>query len=646
MTERTTKTTRRRLLKGAAATGVLYGGVGTASAVEIDGVIGTASDATGEATEQTVYPPEIEEIVSPLALNPTIATGRETLRIELDASVAVDDPSVTISPTFGSVRSVSDLAVESVDAATSELWIDDGERSVTVVEARLPPVAETVGVGRAPTVTPGLYDVTVSWDGGEDTQPRSLALRTAYPTAPTVYVVSDAHAGDPRAMSDAIERSADEGSPEPLLFRYENVVGVGTDTERWGAFRRAVAEVSVLDPDLVIFPGDLAFGQDVPKKFYQEYADAYEMLSALRAPVFTALGNHDGYVQGTTDGKELYRNYVGPWYYTRELWDGFRLTCIDTYDWNRLDRLGVSYGVSAWGGQVRSEQLDRLRSRLVEWREDDPDGTHVAFGHHSPAWRQDEGNDLDSAFEDAPVAEQVGRGVGDVATGGTGAQAWRGEGRLETRDLLSEVDTLAYFGGHAHRDRLSRVVGEDIVYTPVGDPDLARYDRDDELVDADQDALEAELVGGDGTLYVEATTAASGTSQYWGWRPVSIDTSAESLDPRTLGYPADEAFIEDAALDPDSWPVEHAPLGRYSHPSFALDAERLDTDGDTAGVCVRNDLKSPQSGTLLLSVPDAAGVDVDGGELVWRRRGEDTQDVTVAYDVDAESDHEIRVIPR
>ena len=652
MDERTADTTRRRLLKGAATTGLLYGGVGAAAADELDDAVGTAADATGEATEATAYPPKVREVLAPLALNPTIETGGETLRVELDASVDAADPTVTVRPTFGSVRPETDLRTVAVEAGeASDLWIDgrpgeegydeDGRRPVTVVEAELPPVGETVGVGAAPTVAPGLYDVAVSWDGGEDVQPRSLHLRESYPDEPRVYVVSDAHAGDPRAMADALERSADEGSAEPFLFRYEQVFGVGTGTERWGAFRRSVAEVSALDPDLVVFPGDLAFGQDAPKKFYQEYEDAYAMLSTLRAPVYTALGNHDGYVQGTTDGKRLYRNYVGPWYYSRELWDGFRLTCLDTYDWSELDRAGVSYGVSAWGGQVRETQRERLRELLEAWYDPDADQTHVSVSHHSPAWRRDPDNEVKSTGEGTPGAEQVTRGSSDFATGG---QSWSGEGRTETLALLSAFDAVVHFAGHEHRDRLSRVDGGEVVYTPTGEAGLVRYDHGTGEV-LDDDADPAALTGGGGTLFVDATTASSETGQYWGWRYYDVEAGAATLDPSAFGYPADEAFLEEAALEPESWPAAHAEYGRYAHPSFRFDAERLETDGDAVAVEVRNGLATAQTGTLLLSVPDAPGVDVDGGEVVWRRRGDDRQDVTVAYDVDAESERVVRVRP-
>lgn len=650
MTDKSRNTTRRRLLRGAAATGLLYGSIGVGAADEqdpLDEAVGTASSTTGEVGE-VVYPPKIETIRSPLAMNPAIHEGGETLRLELDSETGVADPTVTVQPTFGQVRPETELDAIVVGEEPSDLWLDEGRPEMTVIEAELPPVVADAASAGQP-LTPGLYDVTVSWKDGEesDTQPRSLSLRETFPDEPRIYVVSDAHAGDPRALQSGLEESAAEGDPDPFLFRYENVLGVGTDTERWGGFRRAVAEVSALDPDIVLFPGDFAFGQDAPGKYYQEYADAYAMLSGLRAPVYTAVGNHDGYIQGETDGKAIYHEFVGPWYWSRELREGFRLTCFDTYDWAELDRLGVSYGVSAWGGQVREEQLERLGLVLREWREATPDGTHVSFSHHSPAWRQDEGNPAHDEADGTPVAEQAARGAGDYAVGSSGAQKWRGGGRLETRDLIGSVDTVLHLSGHEHRDRLSRETDDgDIVYTPEDEVGLGRYDREDADVAGDysQAELETALTDGEGTLYVDATTAGSETTQYWGWRAYDVD--GDAVDPSAFGYQPDdpEAFLDERAVEVGTWPAEHAALGRYSHPSFEFDIERLATD-DAAAVRIHNGLESEQEGTLLLSLSFEARPAVEGGDLLWRRVGDGRQDVTVAYSVDAASEQDLRVSP-
>ena len=73
-----------------------------------------------------------------------------------------------------------------------------------------------------------------------------------------------------------------------------------------------------------------------------------------------------------------------------------------------------------------------------------------------------------------------------------------------------------------------------------------------------------------GPLFVEATTAASGTTQYWGWRVVSpsLDrtrAAGDRVDKEVLGYPATNQFLDGRALEPD--------LGLYSTPSYLLNAE-------------------------------------------------------------------------
>lgn len=629
-----TRTTRRSILTVAASAGLL-GGAGTAAASPleepIDDVLDTTMDVTADLADEFCSP-DIETLVSPLAFLPSIREPGERLRLELDSDApvdAVDDVTVTIRPTFGDVQPEAVLEVLEVDAGRSDVWRDEGARNVTVVHAEAPAL-ETEG-----RLTPGLYDVNVAWDGGDEGQPRALQLVESFPDEPTVYVVADSHAGDWRATADAIPKAAEAGDPEPFLFRYEHTLGTGTDTETWNGFRRAVAEVSALDPDIVLFPGDLTFGQDVPGKYLQEYMDAYEILSELRAPVYTTPGNHDGIVQAPLDGLELYRQFMGPTYYSIDVRPGLRITSVNTYDWGELDRTGISYAVSAWGGQVRDEQLARLRETLREWREANPDGTHVAFGHHNPTWRQDDDSLLKTLGQGIPLLEQVTRGVVDIATGG---QRWAGSNRVELRELLDEVGTTVYFCGHSHQDRLSRLVGDgDVVYTPDGEATLERMTRDDESVSDRYELADLvdQLLEGEGTLFVNSTTASSGTDQYWGWRRLELPGGTDALDPSAFGYPIDDELLEEWTADPDDWPWEHNYLGRYSHPSFTLECDEVEMDG-VAALVVKNESRVAHSGTLRMGLPDCETVDVEGGDLEWRRRGEDSQEIGVAYEVDAE----------
>ena len=75
---------------------------------------------------------------------------------------------------------------------------------------------------------------------------------------------------------------------------------------------------------------------------------------------------------------------------------------------------------------------------------------------------------------------------------------------------------------------------------------------------------------GEDSLFVEATTAASCTTLWWGWRVVSLslDRTPAAGDRghiEALGYPATNEFLDGRALEPD--------LGLFSTPSSLLNAE-------------------------------------------------------------------------
>lgn len=79
------------------------------------------------------------------------------------------------------------------------------------------------------------------------------------------------------------------------------------------------------------------------------------------------------------------------------------------------------------------------------------------------------------------------------------------------------------------------------------------------------------LLDGEGPLFVEPTTAASGTTQYWGWRVVSLSldrtrAAGDRVDPEAMGYPATNEFLDGRALEPDRWRETNADLGLYSTP--------------------------------------------------------------------------------
>ena len=138
---------------------------------------------------------------------------------------------------------------------------------------------------------------------------------------------------------------------------------------------------------------------------------------------------------------------------------------------------------------------------------------------------------------------------------------------------------------------------------------------------------------------MEATTAASGTSQYWGWRTATLNREGEPLDPRTFGYPATDEFLEERALQPDLWSDDNADLRLHSTPSYLVDAEVVTATDRCVTIRIDSDLARPLTGAATLPLSTCAGARVENAEVVWRRR----QDVRVAFGVPAGGTLEVTV---
>jgi 3',5'-cyclic AMP phosphodiesterase CpdA len=590
------------------------------------------------------YQAKVAEIRAPLSGVPTVEETGGTLRVELDDEVGVDDPEAVLDPSFGAGEAVTLERTTDPAPGTSDIWnADEGEDdSVVVAEYRVPEAS--------PSFTPGLYDLRVSWNGGSDRQPRAVSVHESIPAEPEVVVIADPQLGDPRALQTAGQEARNDRSPEPFVDRTRK--GFGTPTERWGATRRAVAEVNAADPDLVLVAGDLTFGQDAPGKYYAEYEDAWEILNLIRAPTFCTIGNHDGYVQSGVDGRELYRQTFGPPSYSVDVGD-VHVVAVDTYDWSYLDRTGGSFAVSTYGGQVREPQLQWLRDDLESWRADN-DGAILAVGHHNPSWQPDPVNRAYDGTDGTPVAEQTGRGSRYFESG----QLWTGENLFALRDLLDQVDVTAFFAGHSHRDRLARTVPSeggpaDVVETHAPRTSSPGYhlvdysggpsDGDDEYREFDWTVEPGETSDGDvvdtlrsggGTLYVGCTTSQSSTGEYWGWRPLTVDAGSRHLDPADFGYPwsaEGEDALDDRAVSPDAWSAAQDEVGLYSHPSYRLAVERVEESGDRAVVRVHNDLAVDLEGGLQQTLADSPGLKAENAEVEWRRHAGDEQEVKVAF---------------
>lgn len=617
------ETTRRRMLQAS--------GGAILPLSSLDGLLDTTDELVNELIDDTVdaLPAlfgetgrRINELRYPLSAVPQIREPGETLRVELDVPAGETDAvEATLRPSHGVASTETALELEGVTTGSSEIWDDD----VLVAAFSIPNLDRQF--------TEGMYDLEVAFDGnrpsagGTDGQPRAVSVVESFPEQPTVAIMGDPHVGDPRALEDGFEDSLAAGSPEPFFEIYTEMIGTGTRNDRWGQFRRAVYEINAMDPDLVFVIGDLTFGSP---SYLVEYEDAYRLFNLFDAPTFTVIGNHDGYVSPGTgiDGKDFYERYFAPHYYSVDIRPGLRFVSIDSYDWRAMNRIAPSAVPSTWGGQVRDEQLEWLESDLRDWRADTPDGTLLSMSHHNPSWRQTASLE---PTEGVPAVEQITRGA--TMEGG----GWVGENRLAVRDLLAEVDVAMHVSGHAHRDRLARYHDGDVVATTGSGLEYVTPDGD--RLDREESFLEETLRSGDGTLFVEATTAGSHTGQYWGWRTIQVGT--DGVDPAPYGYPASESFLE--AHAGDGWTTDEVHLGLYSTPSYRFDVELLELERHRVAVRLENELARTVEGALTLPLGACNGIRVEGGRQQWRRSDGDRQDVRVAFDVPAESTHTVAV---
>lgn len=613
-------------------------------------------DALGRAGQGR----KVHQIVYPLATVPAIVEDGSTLTVELDPDRVggfVSSASASLVPSFGAAdRPVELGSTSGIEPGPSDVWPD---RTVLKATFDVPPLDPAAGY------VEDLYDLRVTWDhppesgeltslGTSDVQPRAVQVVDAFPDRPRFVVVADPQVGDPRALQDGAEDSYDEQDPEPFVEAVRHTYGDGV--HRWQAFRRTIEEVNLLDPDFVLFAGDVTFGQDVPGKYHVEYEDAYALVNAFRAPTFLAMGNHDGYVQSGQDGHAFWRAYFGPLRYSVDLGPAddperppLHIVSVNTYDWSEMDRMGVAYGVSAWGGQVRDQQLAWLDADLAAHRAAHPDGTVLTFAHHDPSWVQDDTPPPYDETEGVPLIEQIARGYSTFTTTG---QGWSGDHRLDVRDLLARHDVDVHFAGHIHQDRVARYHDGHVAETTQTsgragqasfgegyDPSRLHYVlRDDTLSDAfTQDELSGIVEeAGHGPLFVDTTTAASDTSLYWGWRLVELlpadadgDGTADDLDLEAFGYPASQSFL-DAHAREDFWNASHADLGLFSFPSFRLNVT-VDGANDGTEDHVRVELDSGLAAGLDLVVPlslvagpvtvTVDGAPVDDADLVRRVHG-------------------------
>ncbi|HVM46261.1 MAG TPA: metallophosphoesterase [Candidatus Thermoplasmatota archaeon] len=523
----------------------------------------------GETQEQLLLATlgRIHAIRAPLLARPAFTAPGGGFDAELELPSGANLLSMTL------VRGTAACALLPTAApalAPSQAWADLPSLLVVHARAQVPT-----------TCAPALYDLHVTYRAAlgttEERQVRAVrvmdpARHHALATGaahPRIVVIADPQIGDPRALVEAAEED-----PARIPALADGMLGDGSPAPggRWKAVRAAFAEARALQPDFVLVAGDLGFGQLVPGSYAVEYEEIWRVLAAADVPLFVAPGNHDGYVANGQDGFAYWRAYIGPTYTLAPSVPGTHVLVLNTYDWSDMDRMGISYGVSAWGGQVREEQLAWAADSLAALRAAQPGARVVAVSHHSPSWRQDA---FHAHADGVPVAEQVERGA---VTYATTDQGWSGRNRLELRDLLRDHGVEVAFAGHTHHDRVARDDGAGgIVGTfqttqamPAGfDPRLLhRWTRDDLLLAGETQAQLAERVRAPtGPLYIDTTTVMSETTQYWGYRPVQFVYGPDGrLDLARFGYAMTQAELDELAHHPELYNAEHASLGLFSKP--------------------------------------------------------------------------------
>jgi hypothetical protein len=640
------------------------------------------------------YVPKVNEIRSPLAGVPEVVVAGDEPRVELGAEAVKNPGTATayLEPSFGGPARIGLQRVDADEYDDSEdpegrsrIWNEaEGEsEAVHIVKFRIP------SLGSSDAFTPDLYDLVVTWDGGEDRQPRAVSVRREVPEELDVAVIADPQIGDFRGVQSGFEESRGKESPEPFLRRAQGVTG-DRPGNRWAATKRAIAEVNALDPDIVLGAGDLCLGQDLPGKFYAEYEDAWDVMNQVRAPTFITCGNHDAYVQSGTDGKALYRETFGPPSYSVAVGDAAQVVAVDTYDWSYLDRTGASVAVSTFGGQVQQPQFDWLRGELA--RVAATDRSILAFGHHNPSWIPDRRNRYYEETDGEPVFEQAARGSRFGDPGRDSSQRWTGENAFALRRLFDGAGVDAFFCGHSHRDRLARSMeGRDTSPELVEDGDgprianvtagcdLDRGGEDDGYGNGNYADVVAALGNGyvrqrytddvpvrkkrvenypipgpktlaetpvrnirdtsSGTLYVNVASTMSSTDEYWGWRRFDYDTNEEGLDPVAFQYPMDQPFLDDRAVDPDIWDPELDEVGLFSTPSYLLDVTRAGSANSPDGrtVTITNDQTVARRGAVTVSTTaqnPTVESDDESVAVVWRRDAGQRTDIKVAFDVE------------
>ena len=195
-----------------------------------------------------------------------------------------------------------------------------------------------------------------------DIQINAVRVITAFSDDYRFVHLTDLHFGDPRRYL-LPPRPENSNAPVPNIIN------------------QILTELSFLDPEFILFSGDLVFGS----AYYLEYPWSWEVLSRYSLPTFMVPGNHDGYASGgglLRDGLQYWQQIIGPPYYSFDYGEKHHYVCLNTYDGSASQRDSISFIVQKWGGTLSNEQQEWLEDDLAKASQEERNS--IICGHHDP----------------------------------------------------------------------------------------------------------------------------------------------------------------------------------------------------------------------------------------------------------------------
>ncbi|MDY6797029.1 MAG: metallophosphoesterase [Actinomycetota bacterium] len=418
------------------------------------------TQAAGTTQVEPVQNPRINMLTYPVFGCPVIVERGESLTFTFDTTNWGTQEPVVAEDWSAMLITSNDPIPLSLPLTVEGGWSGSGGIYEVTVD-----IPEIVGAdSEYPSSVPeDLYDLQVTCEAGRinlvDSQPHAVKVVGGFDDDLTFINLTDTQTGDILSVFNNLA----ESTPNWWPF-------AGTE-EYWKHLRKAVDQINLIHPDMLIMSGDIVYGQLYFGEYPLEYPITHDILQGLDVPVFIAPGNHDNYVQAECDGEMYFQRYFAPLRYSFDYGPHFHFTAVDTYDWSDMERAGYCLIVSTWGGQITEEQLDWLGADLTA--NQGAEKIRVVFCHHSPdapsEWADAWWNIHDNA--DYPYPQLYWR----LLFGLLEDQKWVGEGRQDMLDLLELYGVDLVLAGHVHYDYINydmNPYGTDIAVTTAGCFDL------------------------------------------------------------------------------------------------------------------------------------------------------------------------------